>query len=45
MLEKMGWQPGTGLGARGQGRTDFVRLQIKNDTKGNKYKDVLTFYH
>lgn len=41
MLEKMGWQPGMGLGAKGQGRTDFVRLQMKNDTKGlgNKEND------
>ncbi|XP_014292454.1 PIN2/TERF1-interacting telomerase inhibitor 1 isoform X2 [Halyomorpha halys] len=46
MLEKMGWQPGMGLGAKGQGRTDFVRLQMKNDTKGlgnkEKYDEVWT---
>lgn len=34
MLEKMGWSPGTGLGARGQGATDVIKIHVKNDTLG-----------
>ncbi|XP_048386265.1 PIN2/TERF1-interacting telomerase inhibitor 1 isoform X2 [Stegostoma tigrinum] len=34
MLEKMGWSKGKGLGAREQGFTENIKVQIKNDTAG-----------
>ncbi|XP_078069076.1 PIN2/TERF1-interacting telomerase inhibitor 1 [Mustelus asterias] len=34
MLEKMGWSKGKGLGAREQGSTENIKVQIKNNTVG-----------
>lgn len=42
MLQKMGWEPGTGLGVRGQGRTDIVKINLKCDTKGLGCEKVST---
>ncbi|KAM9315353.1 LOW QUALITY PROTEIN: PIN2/TERF1-interacting telomerase inhibitor 1 [Gastrophryne carolinensis] len=34
MLEKMGWSKGKGLGAKEQGSTEHVKVQVKNNTLG-----------
>ncbi|KAM8953429.1 PIN2/TERF1-interacting telomerase inhibitor 1 [Pelodytes ibericus] len=34
MLEKMGWSKGKGLGAKEQGSTDHIKVQVKNNTLG-----------
>ena len=34
MLEQMGWAEGGGLGARGQGRADPLRLKANSDARG-----------
>ncbi|XP_069461828.1 PIN2/TERF1-interacting telomerase inhibitor 1 isoform X2 [Ambystoma mexicanum] len=34
MLEKMGWSKGKGLGAKEQGSTENIKVQLKNDTLG-----------
>ncbi|XP_038655912.1 PIN2/TERF1-interacting telomerase inhibitor 1 [Scyliorhinus canicula] len=34
MLEKMGWSKGKGLGAREQGSTENIKVQVKNNTVG-----------
>ncbi|XP_067840561.1 PIN2/TERF1-interacting telomerase inhibitor 1 [Heptranchias perlo] len=34
MLEKMGWSKGKGLGAREQGSTENIKVQMKNNTVG-----------
>ncbi|XP_064411591.1 PIN2/TERF1-interacting telomerase inhibitor 1 [Latimeria chalumnae] len=34
MLEKMGWSKGKGLGAREQGSTDHIKVQVKNNSMG-----------
>jgi peptide deformylase len=31
MLEKMGWKPGCGLGAKEQGITEQIKVAYKND--------------
>jgi hypothetical protein len=31
MLEKMGWKPGLGLGAKEQGITEQIKVAYKND--------------
>lgn len=33
MLEKMGWKPGLGLGAKEQGITEQIKVAYKNDKK------------
>ncbi|XP_075057307.1 PIN2/TERF1-interacting telomerase inhibitor 1 [Mixophyes fleayi] len=34
MLEKMGWSKGKGLGAKEQGSTEHIKVQVKNNTMG-----------
>ncbi|KAM4771835.1 PIN2/TERF1-interacting telomerase inhibitor 1 [Rhinophrynus dorsalis] len=34
MLEKMGWTKGKGLGAKEQGSTEHIKVQVKNNTLG-----------
>ncbi|KAJ1148838.1 hypothetical protein NDU88_001662, partial [Pleurodeles waltl] len=34
MLEKMGWSKGKGLGAKEQGSTEHIKVQLKNNTLG-----------
>ncbi|KAI8339948.1 hypothetical protein BC941DRAFT_318413, partial [Chlamydoabsidia padenii] len=34
LLQKMGWKQGTGLGRLGQGRTDPIRIDLKQDSLG-----------
>ncbi|XP_077188378.1 PIN2/TERF1-interacting telomerase inhibitor 1 isoform X2 [Paroedura picta] len=34
MLEKMGWSKGKGLGAQEQGKTEHIRVRVKNNTLG-----------
>ncbi|XP_072015311.1 PIN2/TERF1-interacting telomerase inhibitor 1-like [Amphiura filiformis] len=34
MLEKMGWQSGKGLGANEDGKTDHIKVSLKNNTLG-----------
>jgi hypothetical protein len=33
MLEKMGWKPGCGLGAKEQGITEHIKVAYKSDKK------------
>lgn len=39
MLEKMGWTPGKGLGAKENGIVQHVVAQYKNDEKGLGFED------
>lgn len=39
MLEKMGWQQGKGLGPKGDGRVEHIKVSYKNDSKGMGYKE------
>ncbi|KAI7895886.1 uncharacterized protein EV154DRAFT_494071 [Mucor mucedo] len=34
LLQKMGWTAGRGLGSRGQGRVDPIRIELKDDALG-----------
>ncbi|KAL8185030.1 UNVERIFIED_CONTAM: PIN2/TERF1-interacting telomerase inhibitor 1 [Gekko kuhli] len=34
MLEKMGWSKGKGLGAQEQGKTEHIRVRVKNNNLG-----------
>ncbi|XP_060106000.1 PIN2/TERF1-interacting telomerase inhibitor 1 [Heteronotia binoei] len=34
MLEKMGWSKGKGLGAQEQGKTEHIKVQVKNNNLG-----------
>lgn len=34
LLQKMGWQPGEGLGKNKEGSLEPLRLEIKTDKKG-----------
>eukprot|EP00095_Tigriopus_kingsejongensis_P000452 maker-scaffold217_size252476-snap-gene-0.14 protein:Tk00452 transcript:maker-scaffold217_size252476-snap-gene-0.14-mRNA-1 annotation:"zinc finger rna-binding protein" len=38
LMEKMGWEKGTGLGAQAQGNVDIITLKHKDDSKGVGYK-------
>ena len=38
LLEKMGWEKGSGLGAAGQGQIDPITVKQKDDSKGIGYK-------
>ena len=38
-MEKMGWQSGTGLGAKSNGMTENIKVKFKSDTKGVGYNN------
>lgn len=38
MLAKMGWAPGKGLGAREDGKLDFIKVKYKHDAEGIGYE-------
>ncbi len=37
-MEKMGWEKGRGLGARGQGGVEPISVRMKEDNKGIGFK-------
>lgn len=41
LLQKMGWQPGEGLGRRGEGTLEPLSLDIKMDKKGLLSKEEM----
>ncbi|XP_014251534.1 G patch domain-containing protein 11 isoform X2 [Cimex lectularius] len=41
MLKKMGFNPGSGLGAKGQGRAEPVKIEVKNNKEGLGRKEAL----
>jgi Pin2-interacting protein X1 len=45
MLQKMGWKEGSGLGAKEDGITDFVKPKRNFETRGDKsFFFFLSFY-
>ncbi|XP_044260847.1 putative uncharacterized protein DDB_G0282499 isoform X2 [Tribolium madens] len=40
MLEKLGWSPGKGLGAKENGIVEHVKISYKNDNKGMGFKET-----
>ncbi|KAI8143771.1 G-patch domain-containing protein [Fennellomyces sp. T-0311] len=45
LLQKMGWKEGQGLGSRGQGRVDPIRIDIKEDALGVGKAEEEAAYH
>lgn len=45
MLEKMGWQPGKGLGANESGITEHVKVSYKHDTQGKTIRPMLFHFY
>ncbi|KAI7850665.1 G-patch domain-containing protein [Circinella umbellata] len=45
LLQKMGWKAGQGLGSKGQGRVDPIRIDIKEDVLGVGKAEEEQAYH